>query len=127
MVFQVKAGNDAHIGLAASVGNTDSRVYEVVIGGNNNTQSFIRRSPQANNEVLAETKDILSANEYRTFWIRWANNNLEVGEGSNIGVSKFMSWDDISDPHSVTGLSLSTGWGATGDWQFSYITGELHY
>ena len=123
MVFRVQACNDAHIGLAATAGNSENRLYEVVIGGNGNTQSFIRRTRLSSNEAVAETPDILNCNELRTFWIQWENNHVEVGEGSVLNEGRFINWYDTTDPHVITAMALSTGWGSTGDWQFSYING----
>ena len=125
IVFRVKACNDAHIGLAAIVGNSENRLYEVVIGGQGNTQSYIRRTAQStDDEALAETPDILSCNEFRSFWIQWENNHVEVGEGSVINQRRFINWADTTDPHGISALTLSTGWESTGDWQFSYISGR---
>ena len=53
-------------------------VYEVVIGGSDNTKTWIRNSTYGVNEVIADTPDILSPNEYRSFWIKWANGLIEV-------------------------------------------------
>ena len=41
VVFKVRACNDAHIALSSS-SDLDSNMYEIVIGGQNNTKSAIR-------------------------------------------------------------------------------------
>ena len=64
--FQVKGSNDAHVLFSACDGCDG---YEIVIGGWTNTQSVIRQSKQSINKIIQNTPDILSATEYREFWI----------------------------------------------------------
>ena len=53
-------------------------VYEIVIGGEGNTKTWIRNSTYGVNEVYADTEGILSADEHRVFWIKWAEGLVEV-------------------------------------------------
>ncbi len=75
-------------------------VYEVVFGGVGNTKSWIRNSTYGVNEVQADTPDILSAAEYRAFWVRWANGLIEVGalwvKGRRGGVNGGWAVEDLS-------------------------------
>ena len=66
--FQVKGSNDAHVLFSACDGCDG---YEIVIGGWGNTQSVIRQSKQVPHPgySVQNTPDILSATEYREFWI----------------------------------------------------------
>ena len=43
-------------------------------------------------QVFASTPNILSCNEVRYFWIRWANGYIEVGKGMTVGVDHFMAY-----------------------------------
>ena len=64
--FQVKGLTDAVVLFSACDGCDG---YEIVIGGWTNTQSVIRQSKQSINKIIQNTPDILSATEYREFWI----------------------------------------------------------
>ena len=48
-------------------------------------QSFISRNGQK--LVTTTTPQILSAEEFRTFWISWKNGNIEVGYGQSPSLS----------------------------------------
>lgn len=64
-------------------------------------------------QALVDTMDILTSDEYKGFWIRWAGGSIAVGrEGESW---PFMSWDD-PDPFPVAYYGLSTNWSATGHW-----------
>ena len=49
-----------------------------MIGGSSNTLTWIRNSTYGVNEVYADTPDILSPDEHRSFWISWANGLVRV-------------------------------------------------
>ncbi|XP_019613501.1 PREDICTED: thyroid peroxidase-like [Branchiostoma belcheri] len=113
--FQVSAYKAAHIGLSPE--NHDvTNMYEIVIGGWSNTKSAIRLGKQGETRALVSTPGIISATEYRTFWINLApDGTISVGKG---GVSQpFMSWRD-PNPIRVSYAGYSTRSGATGRWKF---------
>ena len=68
MKFQVKGSTDAFV-LLSSCKECDG--YEIIIGGWLNTQSVIRQSKRVPlpGYSVQGTPDILSASEYRKFWI----------------------------------------------------------
>ncbi|XP_077861526.1 uncharacterized protein LOC144341898, partial [Saccoglossus kowalevskii] len=110
--FEVKASNDALIGLSEE-GQDMPDMYEIVIGGNKNTQSFIRRCMLCENEVVEETPDILSADEFRAFYVTWYDGYIKVGKRSE---EPFMEWQD-PDPLPVNYVGYTTGWGSEGEFQ----------
>lgn len=119
--FQVKACNDAHIGLFDKQ-DTDT-AYEIVIGGSSNKWSYIRRKRLVENKAWAETEDILSCETARPFWISWKGAFIEVGRGNLVGEGRFLSWQD-PEPLGVSIVAVSTGWDAVGDWEFSLVECE---
>ncbi|CAH0395524.1 unnamed protein product [Bemisia tabaci] len=118
--FKVKTTNDAQVCLT-TVPREGNPMYEVVIGGWANTKSCIRKNSSKVEQALVDTMDILTSDEYKGFWIRWAGGSIAVGrEGESW---PFMSWDD-PDPFPVAYYGLSTNWSATGHWIVEGCVGE---
>lgn len=110
--FRVKAPNDAHIALTTGPQEGDP-MYEVFIGGWSNSKSVIRKNRTKPDVIEVETLNILSADEYRGFWIRWDNGVLTVGKEGNS--APFLTYAD-PEPFGIAYFGVCTGWGATGDW-----------
>ena len=84
------------------------------------------------------TEGYLSCDNYRTFWIGWSADEIYIGRGDVLGEDQFMGWTN-PDPFDINYMFVSTGMGATGDWDiywckmkgtivFDYIraNGRLH-
>jgi len=99
------------------VGKCQARCSQIFIGGWKNTKSVIRRNRVKPDKAEADTPNILSAAEYRDFWIRWGGGVVEVGKEKE--VTPFLKWKD-PEPFDVRYYGFCTGWGATGSW----ITGD---
>lgn len=52
-------------------------MVEIFIGGWCNTKSVIRQNKQKPDFIESVTPNILSASEFRGFWIRWTDNVRE--------------------------------------------------
>ncbi|CAH1798336.1 unnamed protein product [Owenia fusiformis] len=112
--FNVMACNDAHVILLKNPGEAIADNYQIVIHGwAGNPKSVIR---DANNEVTSSQGARLSCSEMRQFWVSWANGNIQVGEGLEIGENTFLSYRDPT-PQSINALNFVTGWGASGTWE----------
>ncbi|XP_070536765.1 C3 and PZP-like alpha-2-macroglobulin domain-containing protein 8 [Ptychodera flava] len=112
--FSTKAYNDVHLALSA-VGNDLPEMYEIVIGGFQNTESWIARSKQGDHEIRVPTKDIVTWDEFKAFWVSWKDGYIQVGHGmtpSNDSV--FLAWED-ANPLTVMYIGFSTGWGSMGE------------
>lgn len=110
--FRVRTGNDAHIALTSGPGESDP-MYEIFIGGWGNTKSVIRLNRTKPEKAEAETPGILNGEEFRGFWVRWANGHVAAGrEGES---SPFIEWQD-PEPFHVAYIGVCTGWGACGNW-----------
>ncbi|XP_018343738.1 PREDICTED: C3 and PZP-like alpha-2-macroglobulin domain-containing protein 8 isoform X2 [Trachymyrmex septentrionalis] len=115
--FRIKAPNDAHVALTTASQEGDP-MYEVFIGGWNNSKSVVRKNRAKPEVAETETPGILSADEYRGFWIRWGNGVLTVGkEGES---DPFLSYAD-PEPFGIGYFGVCTGWGATGEWLIEAI------
>ena len=124
VTFRLRACNDAHVALSETKGITAIRAYEVKIGSSGNKISAIKDGPQGRSLVTKSTKDILSCSQSRWFWLSWPTvGTVYFGEGRYVGENVVMSVNNIIEAYNVKALGISTGWGATGTWQFSADTG----
>lgn len=110
--FKVRAAHDAHLALVPSPSDSGP-VYEVFIGGWENSKSVIRKDRQKPDVVEVPTPGILNAGEFRGFWIRWYDNVITVGREGD--AAAFMSYD-AQDLFPVNFVGVCTGWGASGTW-----------
>lgn len=88
-------------------------MYEIFIGGWSNSKSVIRKNRTKPDVVEVDTPEILSAGEFRGFWIRWYDNVITIGREGE--AAAFMSYED-PDLFQVAYVGVCTGWGANGTW-----------
>lgn len=106
VVFRVKAAHDAHLALTSSE-SLSNPMLEVFLGGWGNAKSVIRKN-QSKPDVTEEgTPDILSAGEFRGFWIRWSDDVLTVGREGD--AAAFMS-HNITQSFPINYVGICTGW-----------------
>ncbi|KAF7281181.1 uncharacterized protein LOC143198744 [Rhynchophorus ferrugineus] len=110
--FRIKAPHDAHIALSPEAAEVDP-MYEIFIGGWGNSKSIIRKNRTKPDVAETPTPNILSADEFRGFWIRWSNGTITVGREGD--VTPFLSWSDRENVR-IEYIGICTGWGATGNW-----------
>ncbi|KAL0851415.1 hypothetical protein ABMA28_007225 [Loxostege sticticalis] len=110
--FEVKTRKDAHLMLSNGP-KASNPMYEIIIGGWENTKSVIRKNKINKREV--ETPGITNENEFRRFWVRWDGN--EIGVGRDLEAEPFMSYAD-PEAFPITFVGVGTGWGASGIWKF---------
>ncbi|CAK9822668.1 C3 and PZP-like alpha-2-macroglobulin domain-containing protein 8 [Anthophora retusa] len=110
--FRIKAPHDAHIALTTGP-QEEEPMYEVFIGGWNNSKSVIRKNRAKPDVAEVQTPDILSGDEYRGFWIRWDDGAISVGKEGE--PSSFLTYAD-PEPFAVGYFGVCTGWGASGEW-----------
>lgn len=79
----VKTHNDAHFALSASP-HDSAEMIEIVLGGRQNTRSWISVGKMGEPLVSAATPGILSWDEFRSFWISWRGGVAQVLETSAI-------------------------------------------
>ena len=122
LVFEVKAKTDAHI-LLSQCPECDG--YEIVIGGWNNTKSAIRDGKQKENKVFIETPNILSATEFRQFWIHITegDGDVMISVGKNGEKDPFMA-TTFRKIHSILYAGFAAGWENTNEWKVTIPEGE---
>lgn len=57
-----------------------------MLGGWGNTQSVVRKRRKEPSNVAVQTRGIVSAHEYRGFWIKLVGDAIVVGKESEVGV-----------------------------------------
>ncbi|XP_069120604.1 uncharacterized protein [Argopecten irradians] len=116
-VFEVRACNDAHVGLKEDQ-DQYGRLYEIVIGGWDNSRSVIRnKRQQFRAKDRNDEKGLLDCNEYRTFFVGWAGANIQVSklDPKTSTWVQILQWQDSSkQPYNVQFIGLTTAKWADG-------------
>ncbi len=113
--FMCKAKNDAHIALAAA--QDSHQLYEIVLGGWDNTRSWIARTKMGDELVTDLTTGVVSWDEFRAFWISWTGGTIQVGHGeAPSNESLIMSWHD-DNPMPIRYIGFTTGLGSLGEFR----------
>uniref|UniRef100_A0A3P9P539 C3 and PZP like alpha-2-macroglobulin domain containing 8 n=2 Tax=Poecilia reticulata TaxID=8081 RepID=A0A3P9P539_POERE len=112
----VKTHNDAHIALSASP-HDSAEMLEIVLGGRQNTRSWISLGKMGEPLVSVSTPGMLSWDEFRSFWISWRGGLVQVGHGLHpSNESIILQWAG-QFPGQVQHIGFSTGWGSVGEFK----------
>ncbi|XP_072260760.1 C3 and PZP-like alpha-2-macroglobulin domain-containing protein 8 isoform X2 [Pyxicephalus adspersus] len=112
----VKAHNDAHVALSSGPHDM-AEMIEIVIGGQQNSKTWITTSKMGEPVASANTAAILSWDEFRAFWISWKNGLIQVGHGTKgSNDSIIVEWAAAKQPD-VKFIGFSTGWGSMGEFK----------
>ncbi|XP_070764603.1 C3 and PZP-like alpha-2-macroglobulin domain-containing protein 8 [Enoplosus armatus] len=112
----VKTHNDAHFALSASP-HDSAEMLEIVLGGRQNTRSWISLGKMGEPLVSASTPGILSWDEFRSFWISWKGGVVQVGHGLHpSNESVILQWAAQFSAQ-VRHIGFSTGWGSVGEFK----------
>ncbi|KAK7889726.1 hypothetical protein WMY93_025286 [Mugilogobius chulae] len=112
----VKTHNDAHFALSPSP-HDSAEMIEIVLGGRQNTRSWISIGKMGEPLSTVSTPSILSWDEFRSFWISWKGGMIQVGHGlqpSNDSV--ILNWAGHGAGQ-VRHIGFSTGWGSVGEFK----------
>ena len=82
VTFRVRAGADAHVALSMMYGDTERKTYELVLGGWNNSRSAVRYGGRGPVVARVDTPALLDPNNFRSFWISWDSDVIQVISGS---------------------------------------------
>ncbi|XP_055020617.1 C3 and PZP-like alpha-2-macroglobulin domain-containing protein 8 isoform X1 [Boleophthalmus pectinirostris] len=112
----VKTHNDAHFALSPSP-HDSAEMVEIVLGGRQNTRSWISIGKMGDPVSSVATPSILSWDEFRSFWISWKGGIVQVGHGlqpSNDSVILYWAGHGAGQ---VRHIGFSTGWGSVGEFK----------
>lgn len=82
-------------------------MLEVFIGGWSNQKSVIRRNRTKPDVAEQATPNVLTAGEFRGFWVRWTDNVLCVGNEGE--AAAFLSYN-ITEIFPIRFVGVCTGW-----------------
>ncbi|RUS78721.1 hypothetical protein EGW08_013508 [Elysia chlorotica] len=125
LAFKIKAGCDANLSLCAIYGDVERKTYEICLGAENNSRSFIRDGSLGAIKSESHTVNLLNENEFRYFWISWADHHVQVGKGAKQGQDIFLSW--VVPPNrqfKVNSMAVATSRQTKGQWEFAEIMDE---
>ncbi|XP_046959401.1 uncharacterized protein LOC124529628 isoform X1 [Vanessa cardui] len=114
--LEYRGPHNCHVCFTPAPAEIDP-MYEVILGGWENTQSVIRHCRQKPDKVTLPTPGIMNANEFRKFIFEWRCGRLAVRDGNTGAV--LMEWLDPS-PFPITHFGVRTGYGARGNWRISH-------
>ncbi|KAH9513942.1 hypothetical protein Btru_031804 [Bulinus truncatus] len=128
LTFKIKAKCDAQIALCAIYGSVERKAYEICLGAEENTKSFIRDGSLGPVKSEAKTVNLLSESDFHYFWLSWANNKVEVGKGAKYGHSRFLYWDVPENRQfKVNSMAVATSRATKGQWEFAEIIDEKDF
>ncbi|KAG8454856.1 hypothetical protein GDO86_001179 [Hymenochirus boettgeri] len=114
--LMVKAHNNAHVALSSGPHDM-AEMIEIVIGGQQNSRTWISTSKMGEPVSIASTPSVLSWDEFRAFWISWKNGLIQVGYGTqSSNDSVIVEWA-TSTLLDVKFIGFSTGWGSMGEFK----------
>ncbi|VVC95542.1 unnamed protein product [Leptidea sinapis] len=115
--FDFLGPHNCHICLAPAPAEVDP-IYEIILGGWENSKSVIRHCRQKPDKVTVPTPGIMNANEPKKFLIEWRCGTIAVRDGKTGQV--LMEWTDPA-PFPITHFGIRTGWGAQGQWRIVHF------
>ncbi|XP_061186904.1 uncharacterized protein LOC133195035 [Saccostrea echinata] len=109
----IKGCKDAHIGLSKTEMNANKKMatYEIVIGGSNNTWTYVRKS----GEHKRGGSGGVDCGKFLPFWVTWDNDVIRFGRGHILYGNEILSWSDPDSSLDIKYLGLGT-WNFDIDW-----------
>lgn len=110
--FQAQGQNDLFICFSQDITNVqkkNSALYEIDLGGWNNTKTDIRI--QNLGRATASTKDpkaLLRTLRGQSYWISFDNGTIEIGSGQKVGEKNILTWKDPYPWQNITAIGVGT-------------------
>ncbi len=103
LIFEVRGSNDVFVCFsqeAVNVRNTETELYETVIGGWDNNKNVIRiqslgrSAAEVDITSKAHRASQLSQGQFKAYWIGINDGMISLGSGDEIGKNIIMQWQD---------------------------------
>ena len=116
--YSIRILTRIQVALSPALGNTgtNSSTHTIILGDNNNTNIrllYSDMSGRTDNETTY-LPNILSALEYRTFWLNWSETTLTLGRGPYVNFDVLFTHDMEVD--STAGITLKSP-NSAGNWE----------
>lgn len=115
--FDYRGPHNCHVCLTQGPVEADP-IYEIMLGGWENSKSVIRYCKQKPDKVEVLTPGLMNPNEFRSFIIQWRCGRLMVRDAKT--GATIMEWTDPT-PFNITHFGIRTGWGAHGQWRIQHF------
>ena len=119
LTFSFKGESSASLMLVQNIDDSKS-IFEIIIDGYSNTRSLLRKNGET--KITSFEKNLVSATEFRDFWLSWDGGNIKVGKGWDINRNVFMEWSDDS-LDSLTDIVIHSVDGKEGFWSCVALKG----
>ncbi|XP_062576006.1 uncharacterized protein LOC134237872 [Saccostrea cucullata] len=113
LIMDIKGCKDAHFGLSKTEMSAMKRMatYEIVIGGSNNTWTYVRKS----GDHKRGGSGVVDCDKFLPFWVTWDNDVIRFGRGHILYENEILSWSDPDSSLDIKFLGLGT-WSFDIDW-----------
>ncbi|MBY0353045.1 hypothetical protein K2W90_01620 [Candidatus Babeliales bacterium] len=113
IIFEARGPSDIFICFsedAVSVRNTDTELYETIIGGWNNSKHVIRTKSLGRSaaEIKTTRSSQLSLREFKTYWVGLNDGMISLGTGEQVGKNIIMQWQDPYPWKTIKFIGIST-------------------
>ncbi|XP_031332513.1 C3 and PZP-like alpha-2-macroglobulin domain-containing protein 8 isoform X2 [Photinus pyralis] len=131
VVLEIKAGssniiNSVHIALAENRIISD-KIYRLTIGDSENSVTWLGRGRHEYGVHLtsADTPQILSTDDWKTFWLSWEKATLAFGIGHLLHNNTLLKWK-MDRKIKIQQIGFASAWGSTAEfriWNFNDESG----
>lgn len=112
---EVRAPSNAHIALTSAKHETEP-MYEILLGGWDNSASVIRYNRQKPDKARVDTPSLLTNNDFSRFVVEWKHGHLKVKKNGSV----LIDWQD-PNPFGISHYGVRTAWGAQGHWKIKTL------
>ncbi|KAI5639723.1 farnesoic acid 0-methyl transferase domain-containing protein [Phthorimaea operculella] len=92
-------------------------MYEVILGGWENTKSVIRLNKQLRDKKREQTPGIITPDKFKQFLLEWNNGRITLRD-RNVN-EMILEWSDPA-PFPVTHFGVRSGYGAPAQWRLNH-------
>nr|CAD7409601.1 unnamed protein product [Timema poppensis] len=113
---EVRSPSNAHVALTSAPNETEP-MYEILLGGWENSATVIRYNREKPDKVRAETPGLLTSSEFKHFTFEWRHGLIQVKKA---GGAVLVEWKD-PNPFGVSYYGIRTAWGSKGHWRVKAV------